>query len=122
MIALFIACEPIAPEVGSDNVFVLSGAEFTVGERNLVDDKMVAKGNVRNGGTSKFSPTWYVEAEFYRDSTFTYKLGGAQQSITFSLAPGEETGWELKFASTRFDLNQYPNFTIKNLRAIRPKE
>ena len=116
-----MACEETQPIVGSDNVFVLPNLVFTIQERVIADNALVARGTISNQGDTKYTPVWYVEAEFYRDDGFTYKLGGANQSISFTLAKGEETGWELKLRSYDFDVNQFPKFAIKNLRAIRPK-
>lgn len=109
------------PVVGSDDVFVLDKAKITVTEKNLSGTTMVAKGEVENTGTSKISPTWWVEGQFYSDTTYKLKLGGANTAFTFSLEPGEKARFELRFSSRNEDLTEYPNFGVKGLRAIRNK-
>jgi hypothetical protein len=102
---------------GDANANVLSGSVFTITERTLGGGtQMSARGTVRNDGKNAWSPVWVVEGQFYADSTFSFKLGGATKSFTFSLAKGESTLWDLKFTSTAFDLADYPHFAVKNLR------
>ena len=109
------------PIVGSDNVVVMSTAKFTLDERSVSGNTFVAKGTVSNNGATKYSPTWYVEGEFYQDSTFKFKLGGTNQSYSFDLSKGETTGWQLSFTPSNIDVSKYPNFAVKNLRAYRAK-
>jgi hypothetical protein len=114
-------CSESDPIVGSDDVFVLDKAQITVTEKSLSGSTMVAKGEVENVGSTKISPTWFVEGQFYSDSTYKLKLGGTNTAITFSLEPGEKTRFELRFSSSRDDLTEYPKFGVKGLRAVRNK-
>ncbi len=102
---------------GSVDAKVLSGAQFTITERTLSGSQMIAKGTVKNNGKSTWSPVWVLEGQFYTDSTFTVKLGGATRRYTFSLEKGSSTIWELKLTSTLFNLSEYPNYGLK-LRVI----
>ena len=82
----------------------------------------VARGIVRNQGGETIRPPWYVEGSFYSDDTRTFKLGGDNTSFNFSLQPGESTGWELEFSSSLYEEEQFPAFTVGNLRAfLRPE-
>ena len=107
------------PITGTTNATVLSGSVFTQTERVLVGGtQMIVRGTVKNTSKVTWSPVWIVEGQFYYDSTFTFKLGGATKSFSFSLAKGEATAFELKFTSSTYDLSDYPNFAVKNLRAV----
>ena len=115
-------CEQSPALTGSEDVVVLPGAQFTINSLTIVDNALVAAGAVRNGGTTNYSPYWYAEGDFYSDSTYTFKLGGAVQTFSFVLSGGESTALQLRFTSTNMDVNVYPKFRVKNLRAYRNKE
>jgi hypothetical protein len=113
------ACVQEEPITGSAEANVFSGAVFTITEKTLSGGtRMTARGTVKNTGKVGWSPIWIVEGQFYADSTFTYKLGGANKSFSYSLAKGETTAWELHFTSDAFDLSDYPNFAVRNLRVL----
>ena len=112
-------CSEEDPITGSPDAVVLTGAVFTITERVLSGGtQMTARGTVKNTGKNTWSPIWRIEGDFYTDSTFTFKLGSAVKSYSFSLAKNEMTAWELKFTSNQFTLSDYPNFAVKNLRVI----
>jgi hypothetical protein len=107
------------PITGSSGATVLAGSVFTITERTLMGNtQMKARGTVKNNGKAGWNPVWIVEGQFYADSTFTHKLGGATQKISFSLAKGEMTTWELNFTSNTIDVSDYPSFAVKNLRVV----
>ncbi|MDO9577903.1 MAG: hypothetical protein Q7J16_08460 [Candidatus Cloacimonadales bacterium] len=115
--ALFILSCNGDKVVGSDDVQLLQGAEFTITEYVFTSSELIAKGTIANNGSSIYYPPWYIEAEFYADSTFTLKFGGATTVKNYSLAPGEITLWQLKYSSDLIVESDYPDFAIKNLRA-----
>ncbi len=71
-----------------------------------------------NNGTSAISPPWYVECQFYTDSTFTLKIGGNNTLLSVPLNPGQGTFWTISFSSTNVDVRNYPKFRVKDQRAI----
>ena len=83
---------------------------------------LTARGTIKNTGNSKKNPAWYVEGDFYSNSTQSFKLGGDNTYFNYSLGAGETTGWELMFSSTNYDESQYPNFSVSNLRAYYENE
>lgn len=117
-VLLLTACTGEDPTLtGSSEATVLTGSTFTVTERSVSGGKLVLKGTVKNTGKTWY-PTWIVEGDFYADSTFAFKLGGATQSISYSLEKGASTGFELRFSSTQYTAANYPNFAAKNFRVI----
>ena len=103
--------------VGADDVSVLEDASFNITEYLFTSTELIVKGTVSNDGDDTFYPPWYIEAEFYADSTFTTKFGGTRITKNYSLATGENTLWQLTYSSSLIVESDYPNFRIKNLRA-----
>ena len=103
--------------VGADDVSVLEDANFEITEYLFTSTELIVTGTVSNDGDDTFYPPWYIEAEFYADSTFTTKFGGTRTTINYSLAPGENTLWQLTYSSSLIVESDYPNFAVKNLRA-----
>ena len=103
--------------VGADEVSVLEDANFEITEYLFTSTELIVKGTVSNDGDDTFYPPWYIEADFYADSTFTTKFGGDRTTINYSLAPGENTLWQLTYSSSLIIESDYPNFAVKNLRA-----
>lgn len=118
---LISGCEPQSPIVGSEDVFVLSGAQITISQYAVASNALNASGTVKNTSTTSYTPVWYLEGDFYADSTFSFKLGGTNMQFNFALGANETTAWQLQFTSTSIDVNAYPNFRVKNLRAYRNK-
>jgi hypothetical protein len=106
---------------GSDEVDVISNVAITVTETTASSSKLIAKGTITNNG-SNIIPPWFVEGDFYSDSSFTFKLGGDSERINFALGNGESTGWELEFSSDRYVESEYPDFAVRNLRAYKFRE
>jgi hypothetical protein len=71
------------------------------------------------GDTTTILAPWFVEANYYSDSTFTVILGGNQQSFNLNLQSGVSTYWTLSYSSADIVESSYPNFTINNFRAFR---
>lgn len=103
--------------VGAEDVHELEDANFEITEYLFTSSELIVKGTVSNDGDDNFYPPWYIEADFYADSTFTTKFGGERTTINYSLAPGENTIWQLTYSSSLIIESDYPNFAVKNLRA-----
>jgi hypothetical protein len=116
LLTLF-SCER-SPLVGSEDVVVLEDAVFTITDRSTSSSTMTVEGTVTNTGDDTFHPPWYIEAEFYSDSTFSLKFGGSSTQIRYTLAPGEQTLWKLTYSSNLIVESDYPDFAVKNLRAF----
>ncbi|MCK5052477.1 MAG: hypothetical protein KAS53_12190 [Candidatus Cloacimonetes bacterium] len=115
--AMFIVSCNENSVVGADDVSVLEDATFEITEYLFTSTELIVKGTVSNDGDATFYPPWYIEAEFYADSTFTTKFGGTRTTKNYSLAPGENTLWQLTYSSSLIIESDYPDFRIKNLRA-----
>ncbi|RKY90360.1 MAG: hypothetical protein DRQ01_09300, partial [Ignavibacteriae bacterium] len=74
-------------------------------------------GTVKNTGSADITPPWYIEGQFYADSTLTLKLGGDNTRITVPLEPGVQTLWSLTFSDPNIAEGDYPNFRVSNMRA-----
>ena len=74
-------------------------------------------GTVVNTGDSTILAPWYIEAMFYSDSTFTTTFGGDNDRMNFPLESGVTSYWSLTHSSGNVIEADYPNFTIKDLRA-----
>ena len=77
-----------------------------------------ATGTIRNVGDTIILAPWYVEAEFYEDSTFSFILGGDQQYHDVNLYVNVGRPWTLEFSSSDIDEWNYTDFAIKNFRAF----
>ena len=117
MSAIFMISCNESSVVGADDVSVLEDANFEITEYLFTSSELIVKGTVSNDGDDTFYPPWYIEAEFYADSTFTTKFGGTRTTKNYSLAPGENTLWQLTYSSSLIIESDYPNFRVKNLRA-----
>jgi len=115
--AMFIVSCNESSVVGADDVSVLEDATFTITEYLFTSSELIVIGTVSNDGDATFYPPWYIEAEFYADSTFTTKFGGTRTTKNYSLAPDENTLWQLTYSSSLIVESDYPNFAVKNLRA-----
>lgn len=105
--------------VGSDEgITIINRVSFTVTEREVSSSSLKASGRVKNTGTSKITSPFYVEGQFYEDSTLNLKLGGDNTQIGVPLEPGVETIWTLTFSDPDISEGNYPNFSVSNLRAF----
>ncbi len=119
----FASCEVNSGStvVGSGSDTQINGVSFTV-DTLYVDasgsGQLVARGLVKDSTVSSISVPWYVEGQFYTDSTYTTKLGGNDTEIKVPLSQGQSTFWTIYFYTSTVDVRQFPNFRIGNLRAI----
>ena len=103
--------------IGSNNVFELDNVNLTVTEMEAQNNRWKVSGTVVNTGDSTILAPWYIEAMFYSDSTFTTTFGGDNDRINFNLESGVTSYWSLTHSSENVIEADYPNFTIKDLRA-----
>ena len=113
-ILLTVSCYDI---IGSNNVFELDNINLTVTEMEADNYRWKVSGTVVNMGDSTILAPWYIEAMFYSDSTFTTTFGGDNDRMNFNLESGVTSYWYLTHSSEAIVEANYPNFTIKDLRA-----
>ena len=115
-----ISCDESEPVVGSNGDNTIPNLSFILDITYLdaANNKLVAKGIVKNNGTSQVSSPWYVECQFYTNSSRTTKLGGNYIQIGVPLSNGQSTFWTLTYSSLNISVNEYPNFTVGDLRGI----
>jgi len=117
---IIISCEEGEAIVDSDTDTVIQNLSFVVDTTFLdsANDRLVAKGTVKNNGNSKVTSPWYVECQFYTNSSKTTKLGGNYTQIGVPLAKSESTFWIITYSSSNVNVNDYPNFAVGNIRGI----
>ena len=113
-ILLTVGCFDI---IGSNNVFELDNINLTVTEMEAENYRWKVSGTVVNTGDSTILAPWYIEAMFYSDSTFTTTFGGDNDIMNFNLESGVTSYWSLTHSSEAVLESDYPNFTIKDMRA-----
>ena len=104
--------------VGSPADTEISRMTFTLDTTYISGSSLYARGRVQNSSPNTITPTWYVEAQFYTDATYSTKLGGNSTAISVPLSPGQSTFWTISFSSSNVDVRKYPSFTVSDLRAI----
>lgn len=117
---LVSSCDVGETTVGSDEDTVIPNLSFTVDTTYLdsANDRLVAKGTVKNTGNSKVTSPWFVECQFYTNSSKSTKLGGNNTQIGVPLSKNESTFWTITYTSSNVNVNDYPNFAVGNLRGI----
>lgn len=105
------------PIVGSDQDAEILGLNFKIVNKSVVSNSLHADGIVTNASSSKVRTPWYVEGQFYLDSTKTLKLGGSNVEITVPLDPAQSTTWSLNFTPSSLQYN-YTHFVVGDLRGI----
>ncbi len=123
LLSLFASCgdttAPLEEEVGSSVTVAIPYLSFNPESTYIEKGIMTVEGTVLNMGTTQIDPTWYVEAQFFSDSTFSVKLGGNLDTLLLPLKPGEQALWKVRFTSTAVDPNKYANFRVSNIRGVR---
>jgi len=102
----------------SGNMTTINDVEWTFDEYTVSNTSLTATGMITNTGNSTIPAPWWVEAEFFSDSTFTLILGGNQQSFNVTLQSGVSIQWTLSWSSSNIIESNYPNFAIGNFRAF----
>ena len=111
---LFTGCDDI---IGSNNVVELDDVVLTILATEAQPYHWEVSGIAVNTGDTTILAPWYIEAMFYSDNTYTETFGGGSDRINFSLEPGVTTYWTLTHSIENVIESNYPNFTIKDLRA-----
>ena len=101
-----------------DHVEWVLGTDDNPAGYSYTNETLQVTGMITNAGDTTILAPWWVEAEFYSDSTFTLILGGDQQSFNVNLQTGVATQWTLNYSSQDKVESDYPNFAINNFRAF----
>ena len=110
--------------VGSESNHTINHIEWLLGTPEdstgyvVTNSRLKATGTITNVGDTTILAPWYVEAEFYEDSTFSFILGGDQVSYNVNLNVNTSRFWTLEFSSSEIVESNYPDFAIKNFRAF----
>jgi hypothetical protein len=104
--------------VGSDTDIEIIGLTFTVTRTYINYSTMYAEGIARYSGSTKISSPWFIEGQFYTDSTYTIKLGGSNEQISVPLEPNQGTLWKLSFYPSQGTAQSYPDFRVGDLRGV----
>jgi hypothetical protein len=117
---LIISCEESEPVVGTTQDTSIYNLSFSVDTTYLDSPNrcLFAKGTVKNNGNSQVTSPWYVECQFYTNSSKTTKLGGNYTQIGVPLNKNQSTFWTINYSSSNVDVNNYPNFAVGDLRGI----
>lgn len=116
----FAGCDETEPVVGSTGDTVISNLSFKVDTTYLdsPNNRLVSKGTVKNNGSAQVTSPWYVECQFYTNPSKTTKLGGNFTQIGVPLSNGQSTFWTITYSSSNANVNDYPDFTVGDLRGI----
>ncbi len=115
---VFSSCQVNNAVVGGGTT--INNVTFTVDTTYMQSGgsgELVAAGLAKNSSRTTVTAPWYIEAQFYTDSTFATKLGGSNTQIGVPLSPGQQTFWKIYFSTSVVDVHQFPDFTLSNLRA-----
>ena len=95
----------------------INNVSFTVTELEVTSSSLTATGTVKNTGSKTITSPWYIEAQFYTDSTYSIKLGGNRTQIGVPLESGLQTIWIITFSDPDIAEGDYPNFRVSSFRA-----
>lgn len=120
LVLIIVSCDSNDSVVGSEDDTKITNLSFTITSTTLEasSKRLVAKGTVKNNGNSNVTSPWYVEAQFFTDSTLTVKLGGSNTQIGVPISKGQSTFWTIYFSSENVDVTKYPDFAVGELRGI----
>lgn len=106
--------------IGSKSNSTINHIEWSLDSNGYVvtNSGLKATGIITNIGDTTILAPWYVEAEFYKDSTFSFILGGDQQYHDVNLYVNVGRPWTLEFSSSDIVESNYTDFAIKNFRAF----
>ncbi|RNC85605.1 MAG: hypothetical protein ED557_02195 [Balneola sp.] len=113
-----LSCES-STVTGSEDVIVIQNVSISLDSTYVFGNEFRANGTITNNSNSNIIPIWYLEGSFFRDANSSFKMGGENTSFTFSLAPDQTTGWELRFNDSQYPASNYPDFSVGELRAYR---
>ena len=122
-ILLFYGCS--GGVIGSENNETINHVVWSIGTTgnpagySSTNESWLVTGMITNTGDTTILAPWWVEAEFYSDSTFTLILGGDQQSFNVSLQSGVSIQWTLSYSDPdKVEFESHPYFAINNFRAF----
>ena len=122
-ILLFYGCS--GGVIGSENNETIDHVDWSIGTidnpagYSPTNESWLVTGMITNTGDTTILAPWWVEAEFYLDSTFTLILGGDQQSFNVNLQSGVSKQWTLSYSDPdKVEFESYPYFAIDNFRAF----
>ena len=122
-ILLFYGCSEGV--IGSENNETIDHVDWSIGTTenptgySPTNESWLATGMITNTGDTTILAPWWVEAEFYSDSTFTLILGGDQQSFNVNLQSGVSIQWTLSYSDpNKVEFESHPYFAINNFRAF----
>jgi len=95
----------------------INNVSFTVTELEVTSSSLTATGTVKNTGNKTITSPWYIETQFYTDSTYSIKLGGNRTQIGVPLESGLQTIWTITFSDPDLAEGDYPNFGVSSFRA-----
>jgi len=95
----------------------ITNVSFTMTELEVTSSSLKASGTVKNNGNKTITSPWYIEAQFYADSTLSLKLGGNRTQIGVPLEAGLQTLWSITFSDPDIAEGNYPDFRVSNFRA-----
>ena len=111
--------------IGSENNETIDHVDWSIGTTenpagySPTNESWLVTGMITNTGDTTILAPWWVEAEFYSDSTFTLILGGDQQSFNVNLQSGVSIQWTLSYSDPhKVEFESYPYFAINNFRAF----
>lgn len=114
----FGSCQVDNTVVGGGST--INNVTFTVDTLYLQSSgsgQLVAAGIAKNSAKTTITAPWYIEAQFYTDSTLVTKLGGSNTQIGVPLSSGQQTYWKIYFSTSAIDVHQFPDFRVGDLRA-----
>ena len=122
-ILLFYGCSEGV--IGSENNETIDNMPWSIGTTenpagySYTNQSLLVTGMITNTGDTTILAPWWVEAEFYSDSTFTLILGGDQQSFNVNLQSGVSIQWTLSYSDPdKVEFESHPYFAINNFRAF----
>jgi len=122
VILILTFCDSSDNIVGTNNDVEIENVSFQIDTTYIQTSNLTAKGIVTNLGKTAINSPWYVEAQFYTDSTYKLKIGGNYTKIGVPLEPYQSTFWSINLAKNSVDVTKYPNFRVSDLRAIYKSE
>lgn len=97
----------------------IKNVSFTIDTTYMLSSPgmLVARGLATNNGPGTVSSPWWIECQFYTDSTMLVKLGGNDDQISVPLSPGQSAYWMITLTSSNVDVRRFPDFKVGDFRA-----
>lgn len=124
MVTLFIVAGCVTQKdeiVGSEADIPIDGVQFVIQSKSIMDGSFFVSGIATNLSTKTITSPWYIEAQFYTDTTYQIKIGGTYVQIGNPLEPLKGIIWTMQYSKSGVNLGQYVNFGVSDLRAVYKK-